>query len=80
MSSTAERIECPVCAEARKRCRLCRGLGSVDRASIQQLCAQMEHVADAMQSGDDERAANAARIAGRIAARCSLKLVLSWSQ
>jgi hypothetical protein len=78
----AERLECPVCAgrgtrrgppfrrgQTRDVCRLCLGAGSVLRTTLQSLCRQMQLVADAMQSGDEERAAKEARIAGHLALR-----------
>ena len=80
--SLDERLECPACGgrgtrkgpafrrgQIRNRCHLCTGTGSVNRSKIQSLCDQMQRVANAMQAGDDESAAKAARIAGRIAAR-----------
>jgi len=78
----ADRLECPVCAgrgtgrgppfrrgQTRDLCRLCRGAGSVERPVLQQLCEQMQRVADAMQSGDEDRAAREARIAAHLARR-----------
>ena len=57
----------------RNRCRLCHGDGSIPRSVIRQLCEQMQQVANAMQAGDETRAAiearKAARLAGRLMAR-----------
>lgn len=75
-----ELIECPLCEKRRTgpagpyegavvRCRLCRGAGSIGRDVIEELCDQMERVANAMQAGDADRAANEARIAFRVANR-----------
>lgn len=55
---------------ARYRCGLCGGAGSVSRAQIQalpRLRAQMQRVADLMQVGDADGAAEACRVAFRIA-------------
>jgi DnaJ-class molecular chaperone len=76
------RIECPLCAgrgtscgpalrrrQTRDRCRLCRGAGAIIRATIQDLIDQMQRVADAVQSGVEDRAGREARKAARIARR-----------
>jgi hypothetical protein len=52
------------------RCVACGGRGTVEdrlHTLIQQLCVQMQRVADAMQAGDAERAAHEARHAARVA-------------
>ena len=84
--AAAHRIECQLCAgkgtlrgraflkgSRRNRCRLCHGDGSIPRSVIQQLCEQMQKVVNAMQAGDEARAAiearTAARLAGRLMAR-----------
>ena len=53
-------------------CGLCEGDGSVTAERIramEQLRRQMQRVADAMQAGDDDRAARETRIAVRLARR-----------
>lgn len=76
------RLECPLCAGRRTRrgtafrrghvddqCCLCRGAGSIERSAIQDLCNRMQHVANAMQAGDADRAAEETRTAVRLARR-----------
>ena len=77
-------MECPLCGghgasgrqsadsgdtEEQQLCRLCRGEARVARALIQELCDQMERVANAMQAGDPDRAAQEARLAAHLANR-----------
>lgn len=56
----------------RYECALCAGAGSVQRSvvrSLLQLRQQMQRVADAMQAGQDDRAAKEARTEARLAFR-----------
>lgn len=80
---SSERIECPLCAgsgtttgrgfaggQGRHVCPMCRGGGSASRGQfrqVQQLCDQVQRVADLMQIGDADGAAGASRVAFRMA-------------
>jgi hypothetical protein len=46
---------------------LCNGDGRIPSWQVQPISDQMQRVADAMQAGDDERAAAEGRVAGRLA-------------
>lgn len=71
---------CPLCVKVRKRllgivrdpgasdeCPFCNSSREICWSRVQSISMQMQRVADAMQAGDDDRAAAEGRLAGRLA-------------
>ena len=51
---------CPLCDGRGTGCRLCKGMGSVRLEGVHDLCRQVQELADAIQVGNLERAADVA--------------------
>ena len=73
-------ISCPLCVTVRRRstgvvretravpgCQLCNGNREILWSRVQPISDQMQRVADAMQAGDEERAAAEGRLAATLA-------------
>lgn len=73
-------ISCPLCIKLLKRlrglvresparhdCQFCNGSREIRWSRVQRISDQMQRVADAMQAGDEDRAAAEGRLAGHLA-------------
>lgn len=58
---------CPLCGGRGAGCRLCRGAGSVRIEGVHELCRHVQELADAIQAGNLERAADVANKVAQLA-------------